>query len=196
MRTILRLAVVTALIPAGLSAQPSADALFAGLAVKDGAHVCEIGAGDGALSLAAARLVGASGRVFTSELGETRLAALRGKVTGIANITIVAGDVTRTNFADGSCEAIFLRDVYHHFSEPAAMNASIAKSLKPGGRVGIVDFTPPPGSKAPTPADRGKDGMHGISPEELAKEMNDAGFEVVASEIGNRWFMLVFARKQ
>jgi hypothetical protein len=38
------------------------------------------------------------------------------------------------NFQDGCCDAIFVRDVHHHFDDPAAMNASLVMSLKPGDR--------------------------------------------------------------
>jgi predicted methyltransferase len=90
-----------------------------------------------------------------------------------------------------------MRNVYHHFADPPAMNASIAAALKPGARLAIVDFAPPPGVEAPTPADRGKDGMHGITAETLAREMTAAGFEPVASETGGqRWFMLVVSKPQ
>jgi tRNA A58 N-methylase Trm61 len=42
--------------------------------------VCEIGAGEGALSIAAARVVGSQGHVYTSELGDSRVKALQAKV--------------------------------------------------------------------------------------------------------------------
>jgi len=69
-----------------------------------------------------------------------------------------------------------MRNVYHHFADPAAMNASISAALKPGGRLAIVDFSPPPGKEATRSADRAKDGMHGISVESLSREMKEAGF--------------------
>jgi SAM-dependent methyltransferase len=162
-----------------------------------GSTVCEVGAGDGELSIAAARIIGASGRVYTSELGEDRVKALREKVTasGLAQITVVAGDAGKTNFPDGACDALFMRDVYHHFTDPAAMNSSIATALKAGGRLAILDFGPPPGNEAARPADRSKDGMHGISAESVAREMKEAGFEPVSSEAGSqRWFIVVVSK--
>ena len=47
--------------------------------------------------------------------------------------------------------------------------------------------------EAPTPAERSKDGMHGIKPETLTRELKDAGFQDVAVERGaQRWFMVGF----
>jgi ubiquinone/menaquinone biosynthesis C-methylase UbiE len=197
MRIILLALLASLAIAAPAAAQASQEALFAAIGVRPGATVCEIGAGNGALSIAAAKVVGASGRVFTSELGERRVATLRERVgaSGVEHITVVAGEPTSTNFPERGCDALFLRDVYHHFTEPAAMNRSIAASLKPGGRAGIIDFMPPPGSSAPTASDRGRDGSHGVRPDEVTAEMSAEGFEVVHSDTGQRWFMLVFALK-
>jgi ubiquinone/menaquinone biosynthesis C-methylase UbiE len=167
--------------------------IFEALGVKEGITVCEIGAGSGELTIAVAKLVGPTGRVYTSELGDDRIKTLLSAVkkSEIAHITVVAGDPVKTNFPDMACDALFMRNVYHHFADPAAMNASIAAALKPGGRYAVVDFTPPPGGEAKTPADRSKDGSHGIGPDALDRELKEAGFEPVAREVGQRWFMVV-----
>jgi SAM-dependent methyltransferase len=173
---------------------PSAEAVFEAIGAREGATVCEIGAGDGELSIAVAKRVGPDGRVFTSELGESRLQKLRAAVeaSGLTTVTVVAADADRTNFPDGACDALFMRDVYHHFGDPARMNASMLAALKPGARVAIVDFTPP--GEVGAPGDRDKDGRHGVSPETVAGEMKAAGFDVVSSDRGTRWFMVILAK--
>jgi predicted methyltransferase len=171
--------------------------IFEAIGVKDGMTVCEIGAGSGELSIAVAKLVGESGRVLTSELGDERVKALQDNIkkSGVAHITVVAGDAARTNFPAAACDALFMRNVYHHFADPAAMNASIAASLKPGARYAVVDFTAPPGGEAKNPADRGKDGSHGVGPEAVSRELKQAGFETVnADTSGERWFMVVVSK--
>jgi ubiquinone/menaquinone biosynthesis C-methylase UbiE len=198
-RSTLALLLVTILVPVTASAQPSGitnEQVFEALGLRDGRTVCEMGAGDGELTLAAARLVGPAGRVYTSELGDDRVKSLREKLAGssLSQITVVAGDPGRTNFPDGGCDAFFMRNVYHHFADPAAMNASISAALKPGARLAIVDFTPPPGSEAACPADRGKDGMHGITAETLSRELKDAGFEAVSSIGVQRAIMVVVSK--
>ncbi|HJR59880.1 MAG TPA: methyltransferase domain-containing protein [Vicinamibacterales bacterium] len=170
--------------------------IFEAIGVREGSTVCEMGAGDGELSLAAAKLVGPGGRVYTSELGEERVKTLREKVanSGLSQVTVVAGDPVKTNFPDAACDALFMRNVYHHFTDPAQVNASISASLKPGARLAVVDFTPP-GKEADRPGDRAKDGMHGVSAASVSRELTDAGLEPVSSELGtDRWFMVVAAR--
>lgn len=171
MRTSLRvltLAVAAAgALPAVAAAQNGSLAtsrVFEALALRDGATVCEMGAGDGELSLAAAKIVGDRGRVYTSELGDSRIKALEKAVAGLAQVHVVPGDPARTNFPDGACDALFLRNVYHHFAAPEPITRSMLASMRPGGRLAVVDFTPP-GAEARTPADRDKDDMHGVTPE-------------------------------
>ena len=172
------------------------ERIFEALGLASGLTACEIGAGNGELSLAAARLVGPEGRVYTSELGDERVKGLQDRVAAgaLPQVTVVAGDPVKTNFPEAACDALFMRNVYHHFADPAAMNASMAASLKPGGRLAIVDFTPPV-EEATRPADRSRDGMHGISADSVSRELAAAGFEPVATEAGTgRWFMVVVRR--
>jgi ubiquinone/menaquinone biosynthesis C-methylase UbiE len=188
-------------LPAGPAAQGGSLAtarIFEALALHEGSTVCEIGAGDGALSLEAADRVGARGHVYTSELGDQRVDTLRDKVAAArkAQVQVIAGDASATNFPGAACDALFMRNVYHHFETPSAMNRSIAAALKPGGRVAVVDFTPP-GAEAPKPADRDQDGMHGVTAATVARELGAAGFHVDTTETGSgRWFMVVATKPE
>ncbi len=169
------------------------ERIFEALGLRTGLTVCEVGAGNGDLSAAAARVVGPDGRVLTNELGDERVKALADRVaqSGLAHVTVVSGDPVKTNFPDAACDALFMRNVYHHFADPAAMNVSMATALKSGGRLAIVDFTPP-AAEAERPSDRGRDGMHGVSAASVSRELEAAGFEAVSSETGTgRWFMVV-----
>jgi predicted methyltransferase len=162
------------------------------LQLKPGSTVAEIGAGGGELTIALAKHVGSEGRVFTSELGSDRLKRLRETVdkADMSHIQVVEGHEAHANLAEGCCDALFMRNVYHHFGDPASMNASIARALKPGGRVAIIDFAPPKATAAP--GKRGEDGSHGVSAETVASELKDAGFEIVTTEERpKRWFLVV-----
>jgi SAM-dependent methyltransferase len=192
---LLSLTLVTAQ-PSRATIEPSR--IFSALGIQQGQTAGEIGAGDGELSIEAARLVGEGGRVFTSELGDERVRRLERaiKTSGHANLTVVAGDPNATNFPDSCCDAIFMRNVYHHFADPARMNASIFRSLRPGGRLGIVDFEPGRGRRAAErPEDRARNDSHGTTADTVARELKDAGFEIVDTAQGDgRWFMVVAAR--
>jgi ubiquinone/menaquinone biosynthesis C-methylase UbiE len=180
------------------------EQIFGVLEISEGATVCEIGAGDGSLSLAAARIVGPKGLVYTSELGEGRVKALADRVTasGLTQLKVVSGDPNKTNLPEGACDALFMRNVYHHFADPSAMDASIFASVKPGARVAVGDFRPR-GEEAARPADRGSEGAnHGVLAESVLRELKAAGFEQVSvsgepstgDSDGQHWFIVVVTK--
>jgi tRNA A58 N-methylase Trm61 len=179
---------------------PETGKIFEALELKQGSVVGEIGAGSGELTLAAARVVGTQGKVFTTELGDDRVKGLEKAVqsSGLSQITVLTGDPNKTNFSDACCDAIFMRNVYHHFSDPVAMTKSMAAALKPGGRVAVVDFMPNRNRpEAARPADRANNESHGVSAESVARELREAGLEIVKSEPGDdRWFMVVAMKRR
>jgi predicted methyltransferase len=167
------------------------------LGVKDGSAVGEIGAGEGELTILLAKTVGPAGRILSNELNVDRVKSITKAAvsTGLSNVTAVQGAPAETNFPDQCCDAIFMRDVYHHFDDPPAMNASILKSLKPGGRLAIIDFTPPPGPGGENPpGHRGEDNHHGITAATLERELKAAGFELVSSATEDRGVKVVARR--
>lgn len=163
------------------------------LQLKQGQVAAEIGAGGGDLTIAIARHV-APGRVYTSELGAGRLSKLRDVVekSGLDNIEVVEGKDAHANLPDGCCDAVFMRNVYHHFADPATMNASLFRALKPGARIAVIDFSPRNNAPIAPPGKRGDNAAHGVNTEVVSNELKAAGFQVVTSEDrGERWFLVV-----
>jgi ubiquinone/menaquinone biosynthesis C-methylase UbiE len=95
--------------------------------------VADIGAGKGKLTLLAAELVGPSGRVYGSEMDLQSLAALQELSAKQTNITPVRASDSDTNLPSLSCDSIYMRLVYHHFTKPREMDSSLFRSLKHGG---------------------------------------------------------------
>ena len=112
------------------------------LDIQPGDTVADVGAGDGWLSIEVATLVGESGQVFATELSADRRDAIRTAVAaaGLDNVTVVEAGEHETNLPPSCCDAIFLRRVYHHLTDPAATNASLHAALKPGGRLAVVEL--------------------------------------------------------
>jgi predicted methyltransferase len=170
--------------------------LIRALDVKPGSVVGEVGAGgSGELTIAMAKVVGEAGRVFTNEVNKDRVRSLEQAVekAGLKQVTVVEGRPAGTNFPSQCCDAIFMRNVYHHFGDPPAMNASVRDSLRPGGRLAIIDFTPPPGGEA-APGGRGEDNHHGITAATLEAELKAAGLEIVSASTVSRAVFVVARR--
>jgi ubiquinone/menaquinone biosynthesis C-methylase UbiE len=165
------------------------------LLLRPGMSVAEIGAGNGELTVAIAKVVGPSGHVYSNELDGNRLGVIRTAVqrAGLSNVTVVEGRPLETNLPAACCDAIFMRNVYHHFAEPGPMNTSLWRSLKPGGRAVIIDFGPRGGREAVTAGGRAGGRSHGVSADSVVKELTLAGFEIVTTEAerGDRWFLVV-----
>ena len=142
-----------------------------------GSVVAEIGAGDGELTLEAARRVGASGRVYSTELDAKRLAHLEKLAAKQKNMTAVKAAEADTNLPAGCCDSIFLRLVYHHLTRPEEIDASLFRSLKPGGRLAVIDEEPLPGSSVPEGVPENRGG-HGVPQKILIGELTAAGFKV------------------
>jgi ubiquinone/menaquinone biosynthesis C-methylase UbiE len=170
--------------------------LIAALHVHPGSMVGEIGAGSGELTVALAREVGADGRVYSNELNADRRAEISraAQSAGLSNVTVVEGAPASANLPDQCCDAIFMRNVYHHFADPAAMNASLFRAMKPGGYIAVIDFTPPR-AEAAEPSGRAADNFHGVYAESVIRELKSAGFEEATSEEMVRRTFIVVARR-
>jgi cyclopropane fatty-acyl-phospholipid synthase-like methyltransferase len=142
------------------------------LELKPGMTVADVGAGFGAWTMRLARELGPAGRVYATDVGAAQVAALRDVTQRerLNNVTVIEAAVSSTNLPAFCCDAILIRDAYHHFTEPEALIKSLAASLKPGGRLAVIDFPPRPNTEVPSgvPADRGG---HGVPPEVVQREV-------------------------
>lgn len=109
---------------------------------KPGTVVADIGAGDGRYSFATVEHVGATGKVYATEIDTKKLEELKAEVAKrkLQNVVALESKEADTNLPTACCDAIFLRRVYHHLTKPAEFDANLARSLKPGGRLAIIDF--------------------------------------------------------
>jgi ubiquinone/menaquinone biosynthesis C-methylase UbiE len=157
------------------------DWLIDVLELEKGSIVADIGAGDGDQTLEIARYIGPSGHIYSTEL-ESELQELRTTVerADVTNVTVVEGHPNRTNLPEQCCNAIYLRRVYHHFDNPASMNKGLLQTLKPGGRLAVIDFEPRNSEADPDGRDRGD--QHGVTAETVVKELKKVGFSLVSSD--------------
>jgi ubiquinone/menaquinone biosynthesis C-methylase UbiE len=152
------------------------------LNLQSDSKVAEIGAGDGAFTVRIAEKIGSSGTMYSTELNPKQLHQIKQKATALSlkYVQVVQGAVDDTRLPPACCDAIFMRHVYHHFSQPEQMNASLLQSLQPGGQLAVVDFPPDwlLSFWEVKGAPKNRKG-HGIRKEIVAKELTQAGFKVV-----------------
>jgi ubiquinone/menaquinone biosynthesis C-methylase UbiE len=152
---------------------------------KAGQVVADVGAGEGEIGFAVAAAVGESGRVYLTELDEEKLTALQKDTSRrkLKNVVVLAAAEKETKLPDSCCDAIILRRVYHHLTAPMEMDASLLRSLRPGGLLAVIEFPPRKSLTASdpvkgVPANRGG---HGIPKKILVEELTAAGFKLEKS---------------
>ena len=132
------------------------------LELKPGMIVADVGAGGGAMTVVLGRWL-QTGRVIATDLGVENLATIRDSAAreGLRNVTVIEGATASTNLPAACCDAIFLRHVCHHITDVEPFNKSLHASLKPGGRLAIIDFVARKGSQVPDGVRANREG-HGI----------------------------------
>ena len=176
------------------------------LTLEPGISVADVGAGKGELTVALAAEVGPSGRVYSTEIDGKSLEQIRAAVAAarLANVTLVQAEARETGLPASCCDAIVLRRVYHHLTDPAATNASLLRALRPGGVLAVIDFPPLlswlwPWPPAGVPRNRGG---HGVDARLVAEEVVASGFELVQviEDWPGRWplasYCAVFSKPQ
>ena len=156
-------------------AELDAPKLVEVLELKPGMTVADVGSGFGAMTVVLGHWIG-SGRVFATDITEHALRQTREyvKKEALTNVTVIEGAEAATNLPDACCDAIFLRNVYHHITAVDAFNRSLVASLKPGGRLAIIDLEDRSGGQIPkgVPTNRGG---HGVPPGIVVDELKAAG---------------------
>jgi SAM-dependent methyltransferase len=112
------------------------------LDLQPGQAVADIGAGSGVITEKLARAVGPTGKVFAVDIQDEMLALIRERMKEqkIENVVPVLGEITTPKLEPGSTDLALLVDVYHEFSHPYEMTKAMAESLKPGGRIVLVEY--------------------------------------------------------
>ena len=147
------------------------DEMLAALDIRPGSVVADVGAGVGYHVVRLAGIVGPAGRVIANDIQPEMLEMLGDNVKrmGLTNVDVVLGDVDDPKLPEGKVDLVLMVDVYHEFSDPAAMMTKIKKALKPGGRVVLVEFRKED-PKVPIQP------LHKMSAPEVRAELEPLGF--------------------
>jgi len=160
--------------------QRPADVLKA-LEVSAGDWVADVGAGNGYYVQHMADLVGPTGKVFAEDIQDDaiKFLQLRVKMFDLGNVAIVKGSDDDPKLPGNSLAAVLVMNTYHHFRRQESMTEQILRSLKPGGRFVIGDYSLPE-HRSQSRAEQLK--IHEIDPEIVQTELERAGFHVLMRE--------------
>ena len=163
---------------------------LAALKVKPGMIVADIGAGSGLFTIPLARALRPGGTVLAVEVDEDLLHHITEAATeqGIINVKPVYAEYTDPVLPEPADLAL-INDVLHHIEDRATYLRNLAKYMKPGGRVALIDFIPEKGGH------RGQPELQ-ISKEQATALMAQAGLSPVEDiPLFEDKYFVVFARK-
>jgi SAM-dependent methyltransferase len=164
------------------------DEVIRTLALKPNARVADIGAGTGYFTVRLAKAIPA-GKVLAVDIEPKLIAYLseRARKEGLSNVVAVKGGKRNANLPE-PVDLALLVNSFHHIGARVAYMKALAKSLRSGGRVAIVEYRPD--------ATRGAPKHFRMSVSQIDKDMKSAGFARVEShDFLPHQNLLVYRRK-
>ena len=163
---------------------------LATLNLKPGMFVGDVGAGTGFYSIRMAQMVGPNGKVFSNDIQAPMLERLQKNAAAhnIHNIETVLGTESNPNLPANTLDLIVMVDVYHELSRPQRMLDSLRGSLKPDGRLVLLEFR----KEDPTVPIRPE---HKMSVDEVKAEVIPEGYQFEKVVDTLPWQHIVFFRK-
>jgi ubiquinone/menaquinone biosynthesis C-methylase UbiE len=171
------------------------------LKLNKGSVVVDLGSGVGYFALKLSRNTGKSGKVVAVDIQKFPLYVLRTRAlaAGQHNIAAVLGKPDDPHLPDNSIDAVLIANTYHELDNPNVVLQHLLRSLKPGGRLVVVDHGPrsEEGEQGEVEAEH-----HEIAPSLVESDIRKEAFEIVRREDqftvqpegGHIWWLIV-ARK-
>ena len=159
------------------------------MGIGEASVVADLGAGSGWFTIRLANRVGPNGRVYAEDVQKPMIQAIKVRVDrlGLKNVETVLGIDTDPRLPK-PVDAVLIVDAYHEAEEPVALLTNLAKSLKPMGRIGIVDFKKDGGGPGPAMEQR-------VDPEDVIRDAKAAGLVLRSRETFLKYqYMLVFEK--
>ena len=156
--------------------QERTDLLIAGLSLSDDFVVADIGAGTGYFTFPVAQRV-PRGKVFSVDIQPEMLARVeqRKALENVANVETVLGEENDPKLPAKEIDLAFMVDAYHEFSFPREMGERLKESLKPGGRLVLVEYR---AEDLRVPIKR----LHKMSELQVKQEMAAIGLDWIRTE--------------
>ncbi len=171
------------------------EKIVAACGLKPGMVVADVGAGTGLFTRLFARQVGDDGQVYAVDIAAKFLEHIQKtcREARLKNVTPVLCSEDRVDLPAKSVDVAFVCDTYHHFEFPNRTLASLYRSIKPGGRLIVVDFQRIEGKSSAWTLNHVRAGK-----EVVEKEIGAAGFKKTAEvkDILKDNYLIIFTRPQ
>ena len=161
------------------------------LKIRKGSIVADVGAGVGYMSWRLAARVGPVGRVYANDIQPQMIELLKKNMAErqITNVVPVLGEPDDPRLPLGQMDLVLLVDVYHEFEQPQKMLRHIRESLKPDGRLVLLEYRAEDPKVPILP-------LHKMTVEQVKTEIEPEGFRLdQVIESLPRQHIIIFKRK-
>jgi predicted methyltransferase len=170
------------------------DLIMDSLLIAEGSVVADLGAGGGWFTARLSARVGPNGIVYAEDIQPAMIEVIERRQVreNLRNVRPVLGTANDPRLPSDISAALIV-DAYREMeippADPVVLLQRIAQSLKPDGRIGVVDFNPGDGGPGPARNQR-------VDADAVIKAAAAAGLELVAREprVNQFQFLLVFGR--
>ena len=155
----------------GRDEQEPPDELLDALEIPAGSAVADLGAGTGYFTWRLAQRAGPQGKVIAVDIQQKMLdlVAKEVKQHDLHNVDLVLGGEHDPHLPERSLDLVLIAYAYHEFSQPEEIMAAVRRSLKPGGRVVLLEY-------AVESAYTSVPGLHKMRLEDIRSEIEPMGF--------------------
>lgn len=154
-------------------AEEQPDRVVKELNIPKGATVVDLGAGVGYFTWRLAEQVGPQGRVIAVDIQEGMLDRMKKNLAerGVTNVEMVLGSAEDPHLPVGEVDLVLIVDVYHELQHPEKTMDHVRRSLKPNGRVVLIEYRREDPNIPINP-------LHKMSVEEVRGELEPMGFRL------------------
>jgi ubiquinone/menaquinone biosynthesis C-methylase UbiE len=166
------------------------DAVMDAIRIGENSVVSDLGAGGGWFTVRLSRRVGPNGIVYAQDVQREMLQAIRRRVAreGLANVHYIEGKTNDPRLPARALDAVLIVDAYHEFPSPVELLRRVGDSLKPGGRIGVINFSKEGGGPGPPFSER-------IDEKRVIDEAEQAGLRLIGRENFLEFqYFLIFGR--
>ncbi len=112
------------------------------LQIRPDDAIADLGAGSGYFTFRLARAAGSGGKVYAVDIDKDMTELLKQKVReqNAQNVQVVFAKPEDPLLPDGGVDLIFTSNTYHHIGDRVRYFAALRRSLRPGGRLAVIDY--------------------------------------------------------
>ena len=167
--------------------------IVASCGIQAGMDIADLGAGSGHYTLAAAKALISTGRVYAIDVEKELLSKLKNEATrqGLYNVEVIWGDFEKPNgtkLRDFSVDLVLLCNVLFQVEDKKGVIKEVQRILKPNGKVLVVDWSDSFGGIGPS--------LKSVVKAEKSKEMFEKeGFHLDKEiEAGSHHYGLIYKK--